>query len=47
LITETRTTKAHNNTSTRSLGIGLRLRPAVVAHSLQYLGMAITAMALT
>lgn len=38
---------ARRSATTGSLGIGLRLRPTVVARSLQYLGMAITAMALT
>lgn len=52
LISETITARgatvsAQSSASTRALGIGLRLRPAVVARSLQYLGMAITTMALT
>lgn len=41
------TTTVTSNTSNRALGIGSRLRPASVARSMQYLGMAITAMALT
>ena len=41
------TASARRSASTRALGIELRLRPAAVARLLQYLGMAITAMALT
>lgn len=41
------TASAHHSAITRPLGIGLGLHPAVLARSLQYLGMAITVMALT
>jgi hypothetical protein len=41
------TASAQRRTPNRAFGIGLHLRPAAVARSLQYLGMAITAMALT